>query len=84
VRALIFAAVCCRVLGTPSDLPPSICSHLHPAAWLHRLPESITWEEGALLEPLAVSLAGIERSGLQLGDPVVICGAGASAGARFR
>ncbi|KAJ3506537.1 hypothetical protein NLJ89_g6814 [Agrocybe chaxingu] len=50
--------------------------HLHPAQWLHRLPDSVSFEEGSLCEPLAVALAGIERSGLRLGDPVLICGAG--------
>jgi len=50
--------------------------HAHPAAWLHKLPESMSFEEGALLEPLSVALAGIERSGLRLGEPLVICGAG--------
>ncbi|CAE6476891.1 unnamed protein product [Rhizoctonia solani] len=50
--------------------------HLHPAAWLHKLPDSITFEEGALLEPTAVALAGIERSGLRLGDATFIAGAG--------
>ena len=50
--------------------------HAHPEAWLHKLPDSISYEEGALLEPLSVSLAGIERSGLRMGDPLVICGAG--------
>ena len=50
--------------------------HAHPAAWLHKLPSSLTFEEGALLEPLSVALAGIERAGLRLGDPLVICGAG--------
>lgn len=50
--------------------------HVHPEAWLHKLPDSISLEEGALLEPLSVALAGIERSGLRLGDPLVICGAG--------
>lgn len=50
--------------------------HAHPAAWLHKLPDSMTFEEGALLEPLSVALAGIERAGLRLGDPLVICGAG--------
>lgn len=50
--------------------------HVHPAAWLHKLSESTTFEEGALLEPLSVALAGIDRSGLRLGDPLVICGAG--------
>jgi len=50
--------------------------HVHPEAWLHLLPDSISHEEGALLEPLSVALAGVERSDLRLGDPLVICGAG--------
>lgn len=50
--------------------------HLHPAGWLHKIPESISWEEGALLEPFAVALAGIERAELRLGDPTLIAGAG--------
>ncbi|KJA27975.1 hypothetical protein HYPSUDRAFT_129896 [Hypholoma sublateritium FD-334 SS-4] len=50
--------------------------HLHPAQWLHRLPDHVTFEEGSLCEPLAVALAGIERSGLRLGDPLLVCGAG--------
>ncbi|KAI6909771.1 GroES-like protein [Hortaea werneckii] len=50
--------------------------HVHPAAWLHKLPEETTFEEGSLLEPLSVALAGIDRSNLRLGDPLVICGAG--------
>ncbi|KIY74255.1 GroES-like protein [Cylindrobasidium torrendii FP15055 ss-10] len=50
--------------------------HVHPAQWLHRLPENVSFEEGALCEPLAVALAGIDRANLRLGDPVLICGAG--------
>lgn len=50
--------------------------HAHSEAWLHKLPDNVSYEEGALLEPLSVALAGIERSGLRLGDPIVICGAG--------
>ncbi|KAG1894675.1 uncharacterized protein F5891DRAFT_1254821 [Suillus fuscotomentosus] len=46
--------------------------HLHPAEWLHRLPDSLFFEEGSLCEPLAVALAGIERVGLRLGDPTLI------------
>ncbi|KAJ2930853.1 hypothetical protein H1R20_g6254, partial [Candolleomyces eurysporus] len=54
-----------------------ICGwHLHPAQWLHKLPDNVSFEEGALCEPLAVALAGIERANLRLGDPVLICGAG--------
>lgn len=50
--------------------------HLHPAQWLHRLPDHVSFEEGSLCEPLAVALAGIDRAGLRLGDPLLICGAG--------
>ncbi|KAF5652781.1 l-arabinitol 4-dehydrogenase [Fusarium sp. NRRL 25303] len=50
--------------------------HVHPEAWLHALPSSLSFEEGSLLEPLSVALAGIDRSKLCLGTPLVICGAG--------
>ena len=50
--------------------------HLHPQEWLHRLPDSVSFEEGSLLEPLSVALAGIERAELSLGDELLICGAG--------
>jgi L-iditol 2-dehydrogenase len=46
--------------------------HLHPAQWLHHLPDNVSFEEGSLCEPLAVALAGIERAGLRLGDPLLI------------
>ncbi len=36
----------------------------------------MSYEDGALLEPLSVALAAIERSNLRLGDATVICGAG--------
>ncbi|KAF2200652.1 GroES-like protein [Delitschia confertaspora ATCC 74209] len=48
----------------------------HPAVWCHKIPSSISFEEGAMLEPLSVALAGMDRAGVRLGDPVVICGAG--------
>lgn len=49
---------------------------MHPEAWLHPLPDSLSYEEGSLLEPLSVALAGIDRSNLRLGSSLVICGAG--------
>ncbi|EON68991.1 L-iditol 2-dehydrogenase [Coniosporium apollinis CBS 100218] len=48
----------------------------HPATWCHKLPENMSWEEGALLEPLSVALAGVSRAGVELGEPVLVCGAG--------
>ncbi|KAL4809286.1 chaperonin 10-like protein [Aspergillus unguis] len=47
----------------------------HPAIWCHKIGD-MGYEDGALLEPLSVSLAAIERSGLRLGDPTLITGAG--------
>ncbi|GIK04895.1 L-arabinitol 4-dehydrogenase [Aspergillus viridinutans] len=47
----------------------------HPAVWCHKIGD-MSFEDGALLEPLSVSLAAIERSGLRLGDPCLITGAG--------
>ncbi|KAF2017783.1 GroES-like protein [Aaosphaeria arxii CBS 175.79] len=48
----------------------------HPALWCHKLPDNLTYEDGSLLEPLSVALAGIERAGVKLGDPAIVCGAG--------
>ncbi|TIA87878.1 hypothetical protein E3P99_02924 [Wallemia hederae] len=50
--------------------------HLHPAEWLHKLPDSVSYEEGALCEPLTVSMAAVARSGLRLGDVCLVAGAG--------
>ncbi|KAM7206766.1 hypothetical protein V8F33_000409 [Rhypophila sp. PSN 637] len=47
----------------------------HPAVWCHKI-GNMSYENGAMLEPLSVSLAGMQRAGVQLGDPVLICGAG--------
>jgi L-iditol 2-dehydrogenase len=43
---------------------------------IDRLPENLTFAEGALLEPLSVVLHGIERARLSLGRSALICGAG--------
>ncbi|ETW85025.1 hypothetical protein HETIRDRAFT_154644 [Heterobasidion irregulare TC 32-1] len=48
----------------------------HPAVWCHKLPDTMSFEDGALLEPLSVALAALDRSNLRLGDAAVICGAG--------
>ncbi|KAF8852044.1 sorbitol dehydrogenase [Acephala macrosclerotiorum] len=50
--------------------------HVHRAKYLHKLPPTMTFTEGALLEPLSVVLHAFERSPLRLGSPALICGAG--------
>lgn len=47
----------------------------HPAIWCHKI-GNMSYEDGSLLEPLSVALAGIQRAKITLGDPVLICGAG--------
>ncbi|KAK3954861.1 L-arabinitol 4-dehydrogenase [Pseudoneurospora amorphoporcata] len=47
----------------------------HPAVWCHKI-GNMSYENGAMLEPLSVALAGLQRAGVRLGDPVLICGAG--------
>lgn len=47
----------------------------HPAVWCHKIGD-MSFEDGSLLEPLSVALAGMERAAIRLGDPVLICGAG--------
>lgn len=48
----------------------------HPAVWCHKLPDNMSYEDGAMLEPLSVALAGMRRAQPALGDPVLVCGAG--------
>jgi (R,R)-butanediol dehydrogenase / meso-butanediol dehydrogenase / diacetyl reductase len=42
-----------------------------------RLPESASMADGAIVEPLAVALHGVNLSGLKAGDKVLVLGAGA-------
>jgi (R,R)-butanediol dehydrogenase/meso-butanediol dehydrogenase/diacetyl reductase len=41
-----------------------------------RMPDSMTFEEGAMIEPAAVAAYGVDRAGLVGGDNVLIVGAG--------
>jgi (R,R)-butanediol dehydrogenase/meso-butanediol dehydrogenase/diacetyl reductase len=41
-----------------------------------RLPEGVTYRQGALIEPTAVAAYGVERAGVTAGDRVLITGAG--------
>ena len=43
---------------------------------VHKIPDHMSWEEGALAEPLACVLNAVEFTGIKLGDTVVVMGAG--------
>lgn len=45
--------------------------------FLYKLPEHLGYEAGALIEPLSVATHAVRRSNIQLGESVVILGAGA-------
>ncbi|HMO57488.1 MAG TPA: galactitol-1-phosphate 5-dehydrogenase [Roseiflexaceae bacterium] len=47
-----------------------------PSAQLYRMPDGLSWEHGALVEPLAVALHAVNCTPLNLMESVVIVGAG--------
>ena len=48
-----------------------------PAAWCHKLPDSVSLDVGALLEPLGVAMHASRRAQLWRGSTVLVFGAGA-------
>jgi L-iditol 2-dehydrogenase len=47
-----------------------------PARYAHKMPESMSWADGAMIEPFAVGLEAVKRAGVRTGDSVVVLGAG--------
>ncbi|KAI1889545.1 hypothetical protein AGOR_G00163970 [Albula goreensis] len=62
--------------ATPPD-DGNLCRYYtHNANFCYKLPDSVTFEEGALIEPLSVGIYACQRGGVSLGSTVLICGAG--------
>lgn len=49
---------------------------VHPAAFTFKLPDTISFAEGAMVEPLAVGLHAINKVGVKPGDVALVTGAG--------
>lgn len=49
---------------------------ISPCSNLIKLPQSIGFEQGAAIEPAAVTLHGVMRTGIEAGDSVVVLGCG--------
>ncbi|KAH6607140.1 hypothetical protein Trco_003453 [Trichoderma cornu-damae] len=49
----------------------------HPARWVHKLPEAISQDLGALVEPLSVAMHAHRRANVSRGSSVLVFGAGA-------
>ncbi len=66
-----------KFLGMNEGMPGAFAEYVTAnASMLHSLPDEVTDEEAANIEPCAVSLRAVNRSGIQVGDSVVIFGAG--------
>lgn len=48
----------------------------HAADFCYKLPDNVTLEEGALMEPLSVGVHACKRAGIKIGSKVLILGAG--------
>lgn len=49
---------------------------VHPAEFTFRLPDNISYEEGAMVEPLAVGMHAANKAQIKPGDLAVVIGAG--------
>jgi len=49
---------------------------VHPAAFTFKLPDHVSFAEGAMVEPLAVGMHAANKAQIKPGDVAVVCGAG--------
>lgn len=49
---------------------------IHPAAFVYKLPDSVSFAEGAMVEPFAIGMQAAVRARIQPGDTAVVTGAG--------
>lgn len=70
--------LCPRVVfsGTPPSDGTMRRFVAHPARYLHKIPDSMSYKLGALIEPLSVAYNAVRRAKVYLGQPVVVAGAG--------
>ncbi|MEU6642511.1 zinc-dependent alcohol dehydrogenase family protein [Saccharomonospora sp. NPDC046836] len=47
-----------------------------PAANCYRLPDELTWQQGALVEPVSCAVHGVRRIGVEAGERFLVMGAG--------
>ena len=63
-------------LATP-PFHGAFCEYIaHPEDFLFKLPDNMSFEEGAMIEPLAVGIYAAERGDVNIRDTVAIIGAG--------
>ncbi|KAJ2949372.1 hypothetical protein O0L34_g15285 [Tuta absoluta] len=63
----------CSSMGAPGNL----CRYYrHVADFCHKIPENLSMEEGAAVQPLAIAIHACNRAGIKLGSKIAILGAG--------
>ncbi|CAD6513640.1 NAD(P)-dependent alcohol dehydrogenase [Paraburkholderia sabiae] len=49
---------------------------VHPAAFTYKLPDNVSFAEGAIVEPLSIGLQAAKKAAIKPGDVAVVLGAG--------
>lgn len=50
--------------------------HTHDASFCYKIPDNVSFDEAAMLEPLSVAVHACRRAGVTIGHQVFVCGAG--------
>jgi len=70
-------AVCANKLSMGVNVPGCLAEYaLAPAEFVWPVPDTVSDSDAATVEPLAVSMAGLRRSGAKEGDTVAVLGCG--------
>jgi len=62
--------------ATPPDDGVLSRFYVHAADFCYKLPDNVSYEEGALIEPLSVAIHACRRANISIGHNVLVCGAG--------
>ncbi|XP_045167944.2 sorbitol dehydrogenase-like isoform X2 [Mercenaria mercenaria] len=65
-----------RMCGTPQTWGCLTRYYVHNAADCYKLPDHVSTEEGALMEPLSIAIHSCRRAGVCLGSKVLVLGDG--------
>ncbi|MCL2001197.1 MAG: alcohol dehydrogenase catalytic domain-containing protein [Planctomycetes bacterium] len=68
----------CEKLQTCGVHRPGMMATLfsHPVGLIHKLPDQMSWEQGAMVEPLTIGIHANHRAGVKAGEYVLVVGAG--------